>query len=134
MTDQNQLIQNLASLTLFADLSRPQLEAATHIFEEQWFAEGQRILRKGFTGAGFYIILEGEAIVRFDSEERRLRRGDFFGEISILLDDLPVADVIAAGPLLCLELPGPLLSEFLLNHPPVMLRMLQTMAYRVARR
>ena len=37
-------VELLASLTLFADLGEPQLEAISHIFEETTFAAGQRIL------------------------------------------------------------------------------------------
>lgn len=120
------------TLSLFADLSRPQLEAIDHIFDEQWFAEGERLLRRGFTGSGFFVILDGEAVVGVDGNEvAHLGRGDFFGEISILLGDLPTADVTAVGSLRCLVLPGGQLGDFLMEHPPVMFRMLQAQAARL---
>lgn len=122
----NDLVDNLASFALFADLSAPELEAIAHTFEEELFPEGQRVLRQGFSGSSFYVILDGEAGVSIDGEERtRLRRGDFFGELSILLGESPVADVTALTPLRCLALPGPLLHEWLLSKPSVTLRMLQ---------
>lgn len=124
--DTDDVIRTLGDFTLFADLSRPELEAVAHTFEEEWFAEGQRILRQGFTGSGFYVILEGEASVRIDGQERaKLSRGDFFGEMSILLDEPPNADIVALGPLRCLVLARSSLSEWLLAMPPVTLRMLQ---------
>ena len=133
MPETTEITRTLAGLTLFADLSIPELEATAHTFEEELVADGQRILRQGFTGGGFYVILEGEASVRIDGVERaRLRRGDFFGEVSILLGGPPVADVVAIGPLHCLVLPGTELADFLLSYPSVMLRMLQTMARRLA--
>ena len=47
MNDTNRdIVDTLAGLTLFGDLSRPQLEAVAHTFDEQWFSEGQRILRQ----------------------------------------------------------------------------------------
>ena len=96
----------LSSFTLFGDLSRPALEAMAHAFEEEWFGEGQRIIREGFTGTGFYVILDGQASVQIDGAERaKLGRGDFFGELSILLDEPPSADIVALGPLRCLVLP-----------------------------
>ena len=61
----------------------------------------------------------------------RLGRGDFFGEISALTGDVPTADVRAETVLRCLMLPGPQLEPFLLEHPFVMLRMLQAEARRV---
>lgn len=128
----DEIIDILASLTLFGDLSRPQLEAVAHTFEEQWFGEGQRILRQGFHGSGFYVILEGEASVNINGQERnRLSRGDFFGEISLLLGEEPSADVVALGRLRCLVLSGSELQEFLISHPPVAYRMLQTEARRL---
>jgi CRP-like cAMP-binding protein len=120
------LVQTLSNLSLFADLSNPELQAVAHTFEEELFPQGQRVLRQGFSGAGFYVILEGEASVSIDGEERsRLGRGDFFGEISVLLDEPPTADVTAITPLRCLVLPGPDLTEWLVERPWVTLRMLQ---------
>ena len=77
------------------------------------------------TGGGFYVILDGEAKVVIDGQERaRLHRGDFFGEISILTDDAPVAaDVIATSLLRCLIIPDNELKAFLLKQPSVMYRM-----------
>lgn len=132
MTNDVETIDTLAGLTLFSDLGRPQLEAVAHTFEEEWFEEGQRILRQGFSGAGFYIILNGEAAVRIDGQDRsKLARGEFFGEISILLGEDPSADVVALSRLRCLVLPGPRVQEFLMSHPSVMFRMLQAEARRL---
>jgi CRP-like cAMP-binding protein len=122
----------LGGLSLFADLTRPELQEVAHTFEEEWFSAGQRILRQGFTGAGFYVIIDGEAAVKIDGDDRaRLSRGDFFGEMSLLLGEPPAADVVAAGALRCVVLAGPELGEFLQNHPPVMFRMLQAVARRL---
>jgi len=54
------------------------------------FPQGDRILRQGLTGCGFFIILEGTADVVIDGTSRSvLHRGDFFGEVSILLGEPP---------------------------------------------
>jgi len=133
MNDTNRdIVDTLAGLTLFGDLSRPQLEAVAHTFDEQWFSEGQRILRQGFTGTGLYVILEGQASVRIDGVDRAtLGKGDFFGDISILLGEPPVADVVALQPLRCLVLGGPDTEPFLNSYPRVMYRMLQSVARRL---
>lgn len=125
-------IDRLAQLSLFADLRWPELEAVAHTFDEEVFAEGQRVLRQGISGGAFYVILEGDAAVVIDGQERaRLGRGDFFGEISVLTGGVPVADIRAETLLRCLVLPGPQLEGFLLEHPTVMLRMLQAVARRL---
>jgi len=125
-------VEALARLSLFADLPHPRLEALAHSFDEEVFAEGQRVMRQEVTGGGFYVILDGEAKVVIDDQERaRLSRGDFFGEISILTDEAPSADVIATSVLRCLIIPDNELKDFLLKQPSVMYRMLQIEARRL---
>lgn len=122
----------LSSLALFADLGEPQLEGISHLFEEATFAPGQRILRQGISGSNFYVVIEGEAAVRIDGDDRAsIGRGDFFGEMSLLLGSPPTADVVARTPLRCLVLSGPGLQAFLAKHPTVTYRMLVTMARRL---
>jgi CRP-like cAMP-binding protein len=125
-------VEALARLSLFADVPHAQLEALAHSFAEVVFAEGQRVMRQDVTGGGFYVILDGEAKVVIDGQERsRLGRGDFFGEISILTDEAPSADVIAASVLRCLIIPDNELKDFLHKQPSVMYRMLQIEARRL---
>ncbi len=132
MVDRAELVDTIASFTLFADLSDPQLQGIVHLFEEAVFSDGDKILRQGLTGSGFYVILDGEAAVVVDGAERaRLGRGEFFGEVSVILGESPIADVLATRPLRCLVLPGPRVEAFLIAHPRVMYRMLQVQARRL---
>jgi CRP/FNR family transcriptional regulator, cyclic AMP receptor protein len=132
MTNGDDIVDILAGLALFADLSRPELESVAHTFDEEWFADDQRIIRQGFAGSNFYVILDGEAAVRIDGEDRAtLARGDFFGEVSVLLGEAPTADVVALRPLRCLVLSGSEVQEFLTTTPRVMFRMLQAEARRL---
>jgi CRP/FNR family transcriptional regulator, cyclic AMP receptor protein len=127
-------IETLSRLALFSELTRPQLEAIAHTYDEELFPEGQRILRKGFTGSGLYVILDGEAEIVLDGRElARLGRGEFFGEVSSLLGGEPTADVLARTPLRCLVVPGPEVEKFLLGNPPVLLSMLKAEAMRLSR-
>ena len=125
MTQAMELVDELGSLALFADLPRPQLDAAAHSFEEAWFGEGERVLREGLTGSGFYVILDGQAVVRAGGKDAAvLGRGDFFGEVSALLGEPPSADVVALNSMRCLHMAAPDLRPFLTAHPAVMYRML----------
>jgi CRP/FNR family cyclic AMP-dependent transcriptional regulator len=124
--------ETLGQLALFADLSPSQLQAIAHSHEEDVFAAGERVLRRGLSGGNFYVILEGEAAVEIDGEERhRLARGDFFGEISALTGEPPTADVVAATMLRCLVIPAAQLERLLLDRPPFMLRLLRMEARRL---
>ena len=130
--DRDAVVAELAELALFGDLSWPELEAIVHNSEQEVAGPGQRVLRQGLTGSALYVVLEGAASVHVDGSERaRLGRGDFFGEISVLLGEPPSADVRADTLLRCLVVPGPLVEQFLLDHPRVLLRMLKAEARRL---
>ena len=105
MAGREELVDAIAGFALFADLTTPQLEGIVHTFDEAVFGEGERILRQGISGSGFHVILDGEAAIVVDGTERaRLGRGEFFGEVSILLGETPIADVVATRPMRCLVL------------------------------
>jgi CRP-like cAMP-binding protein len=124
--------QSLSQLALFADLTPSQLEGVVHSFDEEVFAEGQRVLRQGLSGGNVYVIIEGEASVRTNGEElARLRRGDVFGELAALTGEPPSADVVATTMLRCFVIPGSQLEDFLLERPRVLLRMLRMEARRL---
>ena len=132
MEGRSELVEALARLSLFADLRQPELEALAHAADEEVFGEGQRILRAGLTGSGLYLLLDGEVVVRLDDRElARLGRGEFFGEISVLLGTPPMADIVAASLVRCLVVPAPEVETFLLEQPRVMYRMLQAEARRL---
>ncbi len=123
----------LARLSLFGDLSPPGLAAVAQLMDEASYPLDTRVLRGGFSANAFYVITDGEAIVRIDGEDRaRLRPGDFFGEVSILTAEPAGADVVAATEeLRCAILPGFELRPLLLEYPDIALRMLEVGARRL---
>jgi CRP-like cAMP-binding protein len=123
----------LARLALFADLSRPQLEAIAHTYDEELVPEGQRVLRRGMSASGLYVVLDGVATVTIGEKElARLGRGEFFGDVSALLGQPPTADVVASTTLRTLVVPDAEVERFLLTYPPVAVRMLKTTMLRLA--
>ena len=129
-----QLIDTLSGISLFADVGAAELSSIAHAVEERRYADGERIIRQGITGSAFYVILEGEASIRLDGKDYgTLGRGEFFGEISILLGEPPVADIVAARNLRCAIIAGPALEAFMLTHPTVMYRMLKAEARKLQR-
>ena len=132
LRDDVELVDRLAELSLFTGLPHARLEMLAHMFDEQSFVEGDRILRQGLTGSGFYVILDGEAHVVLDGETiARLAKGDFFGEVSALLEEPPTADVVAASPLRCLVIGPADLTELLLRTPEVTIRILKSECRRL---
>jgi len=126
------IAERLAGLALFADLTPTHVEAIAHRFEEEVFAEGQRILRTGLSGAGLFVIVDGQAVIRIEGTERaRFGPGEVFGEIGVLTGEPPNADVEAATMLRCLQIPSGEVEAFLIEYPRVMFRMLQAEARRL---
>jgi CRP-like cAMP-binding protein len=126
-------VETLARLALFADLPAAQLGSVAQALDEESYPRGHRVLRQGLSGGSFYVITDGEAAVAIDGVERaRLHPGDFFGEVSVLTGEPPVADVIAASEeLRCGVLPGPELRPLLLRQPQLAVRMLEVSGRRL---
>ena len=127
-----ELADTIAGFALFADLTTPQREHVVDVFGEQWFADGEKVLRQGLSGSGLYIVLDGSAAIRIDGIDRAvLRAGDYFGEISCLLGEPPTADIVAVGALRCLVLASSQVEDFLKSNPSFMFRLLQGEARKV---
>jgi CRP-like cAMP-binding protein len=132
MTTTEEVLDSIAGMTLFADLTAPQLEAVAHQFEERLYPPGERIVRQGVSGSGLFVIIEGAASVVHDGHEKAtLGRGDFFGDLSVLLGEPPIADVVAVTTLRCLVLGSSDVKRFLVANPTVMFRMMQALARRL---
>ena len=132
MTADVDLIEHVARLALFADFDREQLATALTRLREESYGEGEWVVRRGDTEVGLHIIVGGEVGVVLDDQELAvLKKGSFFGEISALLGEPAVADVVARSPLRCLFLEDDQVEPFLLANPRVMYRMLQTEARRL---
>lgn len=127
-----EIVERLAGFTLFGDLSPAELRGVVHRFDEAFFGAGDMVLRRGISGPGLYLIIEGRAVARADGATlNRLLPGDIFGEIAILLGQPPSADVVAETELRCLVLPGTDLEPLLMAHPRLMYRMLQAEARKL---
>jgi CRP-like cAMP-binding protein len=122
----------LARLALFADFEPSDLAQLLEVAQEVSFREGERVVERGQLDIGLYVIVEGEvSVVLQDEELAVLPRGSFFGEISSLLGEAVVADIVARSPLRCLVIPPGEVENLLLAQPRVALRMLKTEARRL---
>ena len=102
------------------------LEAIAHRFDEEVYEEGERVLRKDLKGSGAVRDppRRGGRADRGDGGDA-VRPGEFFGEISLLTGEPPVADIVAPTMLRCLVIPGPEFERFMLENPRILYRMLQ---------
>ena len=133
MTVDLALVENVARLSLFQDLDYSEIEESVlPMTEEVLYHEGQWVVRRGDVDVGLHVIVDGEVSVVLEGDElATLSKGSFFGEISALLGEPAVADVIARTPLQCLFVKPEDVEPFLIANPRVMYRMLQTEARRL---
>jgi CRP-like cAMP-binding protein len=127
-----QLVEKLERLALFDDLDRDALAALAATVTTVEVPEGRWVLQEGDENSAFYVIVDGEAGVVIDDEERAvLSRGSFFGEISALLGEPVSASIVTRARLTCVAIEAAELEAFLVANPRVMFRVLQAEARRL---
>ena len=82
------LVQTLRGVPDFSPLDERSLLAIVGESMNLFWRAGSLIFEPGMPGDALYIILSGEVVIRAESGEEvaRLRAGDSFGEISLLLN------------------------------------------------
>ena len=124
-------IEALQDVPLFADLDEQDLEQLSRQLHERRFPEGSEVTVEGSTGAGFFVIAEGNAEVLVGGEHRAtLGPGDHFGEIALIDAGIRSASIIAATDLLCYGLTPWEFRPFVEEHPQVAWALLQVLARR----
>jgi len=98
-------VELFGSVPLFRGLEEGELKAVANLSKEMTFREGEAIVKEGEAGLGFYVIIEGEAVVRRRNKTvAKLQRGSFFGEMALFDDQPRSADVVATEATKCLVL------------------------------
>ena len=124
-------IESLRNVPLFANLEDRDLEQLSKQLHERRFAEGTEVTTEGSTGAGFFIIADGNANVSVGGEHRTtLGPGDHFGEIALIDEGTRSASIIAATDLLCYGLTPWEFRPFVEEHPQVAWAFMQVLARR----
>jgi CRP-like cAMP-binding protein len=92
----------LRKIPIFAGLDTRELESLGGSFKERTFNAGDTVATEGESGAGFFVIESGEAVVGVGGEERgRLGPGDYFGDIALIDMGARTATVTADSELHC---------------------------------
>jgi CRP/FNR family transcriptional regulator, cyclic AMP receptor protein len=94
-----------ATVPLFKGLEPDELKSLSSSSKQVDFKPGDYIVKEGDAGLGFYIISSGQALVKRKGKTvAKLRRGDFFGEMSLLDNQPRSADVVAEDQTKCVVL------------------------------
>jgi cAMP-dependent protein kinase regulator len=88
----------LYSLPLFVGVRPPDLDALLAGLESARYDAGDAIVKEGEPGEAMYIIAEGHAkVTQAGRYVRELKRGDYFGEVSLLYGSPRTATVTAVA-------------------------------------
>ena len=114
-----ELVDTLAGLTLFADLRG----RSSSRWPTRWPRSRSRSASASCARASPARASTSSSTARSRSsidgtDVAHLGKGDFFGEMSILLGEPPVADIVTMRQLDVLHLGGRELERFLRDHPP----------------
>jgi CRP/FNR family cyclic AMP-dependent transcriptional regulator len=124
-------LEALRGVPLFSELDEKDLDLLARQMHERRFPEGAEVTTEGATGAGFFVIAEGNADVSIGGEHRAtLGPGDHFGEVALIDDGVRSASIMAATDLLCYGLTPWEFRPFVEDHPQVAWALLETFARR----
>jgi CRP-like cAMP-binding protein len=124
-------VEVLRRVPLFAGLDERELERLARQMKERTFPEGSVVTHEGDTGAGFFVIGEGNAIVTVGGETRAtLGPGDYFGEVALIDEGVRSASITAATDLRCYGMTPWEFRPFVEEHPKVAWTLLETLAKR----
>jgi CRP-like cAMP-binding protein len=122
----------LKSVPLFRGLPKPELAAIARIADELDLPAGKVLIREGTYGRQFFVLLDGEAVVRRRGRKvATLGAGDFFGEIALLARRATTATVTATAPSRVLVITRAGFRQLLRTSPEVQWAVIQALARRV---
>jgi CRP/FNR family transcriptional regulator, cyclic AMP receptor protein len=128
----NETVEHLASVPLFSECSKKDLQKVGRSAEEIEVPAGKLVVDQGRVGQEFFLILDGTATVRRNDEIiAELGPGSYFGELALLLKEPRNASVVADTDMKVLVLHQRTFSELLDGTPGFAHKLLSAMARRL---
>lgn len=125
-------LEHLAEVGLFSTCSKKELQKIARASDEVDIASGRTLVREGEIGREFFLILDGEAVVKRGSKQiATLGPGSFFGELSLLDRGPRSASVEAATDMTLLVLGQREFAGVLDEVPGMAHKLLSAMAARL---
>ncbi len=126
----------LATLQIFRFFTRAELEAAIPLFKEVSFAKDDVLMHIGDEGDVFYVVIDGELEVWDASLPPRqtgtLKRGDYFGEMALLLGGKRTATITAARRADLIAIDKPAFDQLFLKNPKAIEHFARVLSQRLA--
>lgn len=123
----------LASVPLFAGLSKGHLKQVAEAAQVATYVPGAMVVADGAPGAaGFFVLLQGTAMVRRgDKDLASLGPGDFFGEFAVIDGGRRTASVVAEETVVALRLPRTAFRKIVEAEPAIAWRIMEVLVQRV---
>lgn len=132
MATRTSAADQLANVPFFASLSKKDLQRLAKVSTEASVAAGRTLVEQGRTGHEFFLILEGNAVVRRNNRKiTELGPGQYFGELAILDRGPRSATVVANTDMRVLVLGQREFVGVLDSIPGMALKILKAMAQRL---
>ena len=126
------VVDLLSQVPIFEGLSKKELQTISASGKEVTHREGSTLAKEGDSGVGFFLIVDGTAMVDVGGRgRRRLGAGDFFGEISLLDQGPRTASVIAETEVTTFGLTSWVFKRLIEQNPSIASKMLKVMAQRL---
>jgi len=126
-------IDILAEVPLFAGLSKKELGEIARLVTEVHYQPGEHLAREGEMGREAMVILDGKGTVRRGGRKiADVSPGDVVGEMSIVTRRPRTASVKADTPVTALVMSAREFSSLMDQQPQVGLKILRTVADRLA--
>lgn len=131
----DEIFQRLSNVPLFAPLSDEETQKLAKATLARVFAPGESIVRQGQKGKSMFVIHRGAVDVQFKEDGvstslRKLRDGDFFGEMGLLTGEPRTATVFAEEETEVFEISNVCLKPILEENPNLVASLSQIVAER----
>jgi CRP-like cAMP-binding protein len=122
----------LRRVPLLKGLPEAELNELAGRFRQRAYDRGAPVVSRGSSGAGFFVIAEGEATVSVGGRvTSRLRRHDYFGEVSLIDGGRRSADITADTDMRCWGISKDEFRAFVKQHPDVAWILLEVLVARL---
>lgn len=126
-------VEHLRRIPLFAELDDQALERVAAVATETEFPARAVLIERGHPGLGMFVIVEGTLRADVRDRDVDLGPGEFVGELSLLIADMPRAvRVHAETPVRVLAINRADFLALLESEPRIALAMLRVVATRLA--
>ncbi|MCF8241228.1 MAG: Crp/Fnr family transcriptional regulator [Melioribacteraceae bacterium] len=139
-TEKSDLENVLKSMPPFCELNKKYIKALIKIVHNRAFTKDEFIFLQGDPGIGLYVIQSGSVVIRQNTGDNNtidlatFNRGDFFGELALMDDEIRSASAIALSDSEIGVIFKPDLDEFVEKYPDIGIKILRGIAHIITKR